>query len=68
MLVIVTSSPEAFYSLSLQSTPSLLNIALFQGSKEEGRLLMGKRKLDGTVDESSAEQQIHLSNVIVHIL
>ena len=30
--------------------------------------MMVKRKLDGTVEESSADQEIHKSNTIVHIL
>ena len=29
--------------------------------------MMDKSKLDGTADESSVEQQIHKSNIIVHI-
>ena len=33
---------------------------------EEGRTVMDKRKLDGTVDEFSAEQQILKFNAIAH--
>ena len=30
--------------------------------------MMVKRKLDGTVDESSADQEMHKSNATVHII
>ena len=36
--------------------------------KEQGRPKMVKRKLDGTVDESLADQKIRKSDVIVHNL
>ena len=31
-------------------------------------LIIDKRKLEGAMDDSSAEQQIHKFNVIVHIV
>ena len=34
----------------------------FQQNKEEGRSMMAKRKLDGAVDESSADREICKSN------
>ena len=40
----------------------------FQLSKEEGRPQRIERKLDGAADKSLAEQQIHKSGAIVHIL
>ena len=36
--------------------------------KEQGRPKMVKRKLDGTVDKSSADREIHKSDAIVHNL
>ena len=39
-----------------------------RNKEEEGRLVMVKRKLDGTVDESSADQELRKSYVTVHNL
>ena len=48
---------EAIYSLStLQSTPFFSKLhAFLRNKEEEGRPMMVKRKLGGTVDESSAD-------------
>ena len=40
----------------------------FKRNKEEGRPVMVKRKLDGAVDESSADQEIRKSYATVHNL
>ena len=56
---------EAVYSLStLRLTPSLVNFVL--NKEQEGRPMMVKRKLDGTVDKSSADQKIRKSDASVH--
>ena len=53
----------------LQLTPSSVNFVPFYQTKEEqGRPMMVKRKLNDTVVESSADQEIRKSDVIVHNL
>ena len=54
---------------TLRSTPSLVNFVPFQRTKEEeGRPVMVKRKLDGALDESSADQDFCKPGVTVHNL
>ena len=58
---------------SLQLINTSINIFFsklraFLRNKEEGRPVMAKRKLDGPVDESSADQKIRKSDVTVHNL
>ena len=48
-------------------TPFLVNFASFQQNKEEGRLLMDKRKLNGTVNESSTDKQVWKFKATVYI-
>jgi len=40
----------------------------FLMKRKEGRPMMAKRKLDGAVDESSADQEIGKSDITVHNL
>ena len=65
-LDIITTSSFQLINTLIDTFFSKLNAFLTE-QKREGRPMMDKKKLDGTMDESSAEQHIRKSDAIVHI-
>ena len=59
LLQLINTSIDTFFST--------LDAFLAQ-QKDQGRPKMVKRKVDGTMDESSADQEIRKSDAIVHNL
>ena len=51
-----------------KSTPFFSKVWAFLQSKEKGRPMIVERKIDGAVNESSANQEIHKSNTTLHNL
>ena len=64
---VITRSRLQLIKTSIDTFFSKLR-AFLADKKEEGRLMMVKRKLDGTVGESSADQEIRKSDATAHNL
>ena len=64
---VITRSRLQLINTSIETSFSEFHAFLVE-REEEGRAMMIKRKLEGAVDESSADKEIHKSDATVHNL
>ena len=64
----ITSSRVQVINILIDTFFSKLCAFLVEQRRKEGNPMMVKRKLDGAVDESSADRKICKSNAVVHNL